>query len=65
MRGQSLQLTEPRQNRAVFEWLRREGREADAMRRAGAGALREDEAQWMVDVDKAIEAMMAAGADRI
>ena len=65
VRGQSLQLTEPRQNRAVFEWLRREGRETDLMRQASAGVLREDEAQLVADVDKAIEQMMAAAPDRI
>lgn len=65
VRGESLQLTEPRQNRAVFEWLRREERDASAMRRVGSGALRDDEVQWVADIDEAIARMMAAGTDEI
>ena len=65
VRGESLQLTEPRQNRAVFEWLRREERDAAAMRRVGSGALRDDEVQWVADIDEAIARMMAAGTDEI
>lgn len=66
VRGESLQLTEPRQNRAVFEWVRRENREAELLgRQAGAQALREDQAQWVADIDEAIAKMMAAADDRI
>jgi hypothetical protein len=65
VRGESLQLTEPRQNRAVFEWVRRANREIDATRGATTDWLREDELKLIADVDKAIANLMAARRDEI